>query len=76
MDCLEAKKNLSLLEQDKARLLSLNHLNSPWAFKNDCEARIKQINQNIKVIEDGLKNGNKPVFEAHKERNVQEKNTH
>lgn len=51
MDKTEAQKNLKLLEQDKARLLSLNHLNSTWAFKNQCELRVKQINgfiQNIK----------------------------
>ncbi|MBJ9902063.1 hypothetical protein [Acinetobacter bereziniae] len=54
MDKTEAQKNLKLLEQDKARLLSLNHLNSTWAFKNQCEARVKQINKYMKNIELGL----------------------
>lgn len=54
MDKTEAQKNLKLLEEDKARLLSLNHLNSTWAFKNQCELRVKQINEYVKNIEDGL----------------------
>lgn len=54
MDKTEAQKNLKLLEQDKARLLSLNHLNSTWAFKNQCEMRVKQINECVKNIELGL----------------------
>lgn len=55
MDKTEAQKNLKLLEQDKARLLSLNHLNSTWAFKNQCELRVKQINGFIRNLELGLK---------------------
>lgn len=55
MDRTEAQKNLKQLEEDKARLLSLNHLNSTWAFKNQCEMRVKQINGYVKNIEDGLK---------------------
>lgn len=54
MDKTEAQKNLKLLEEDKARLLSLNHLNSTWAFKNQCELRVKQINEYVKNIELGL----------------------
>ncbi|WP_171252563.1 hypothetical protein [Acinetobacter sp. Root1280] len=54
MNKLEAQKNLQLLEQDKARLLSLNHLNSTWAFKNQCELRVKQINGFIRNLECGL----------------------
>lgn len=54
MNKLKAKKNLKLLEEDKARLLSLNHLNSTWAFKNQCELRVKQINEYVKNIEGGL----------------------
>ncbi|MBJ9373333.1 MULTISPECIES: hypothetical protein [Acinetobacter] len=54
MNRVEAQKNLKLLEQDKARLLSLNHLNSTWAFKNQCEMRVKQINEYVKNIELGL----------------------
>lgn len=57
MNRVEAQKNLKLLEQDKARLLSLNHLNSTWAFKNQCEMRVKQINEFINNIEIGLKDG-------------------
>ena len=57
MNRVEAQKNLKLLEQDKARLLSLNHLNSTWAFKNQCEMRVKQINEFISNIELGLKDG-------------------
>ena len=54
MNKLEAQKNLKLLEEDKARLLSLNHLNSTWAFKNQCELRVKQINDFIRNLELGL----------------------
>lgn len=50
MDKLEAQKNLKLLEEDKARLFSLNHLNSTWAFKNQCELRVRQINEYVKNI--------------------------
>ena len=57
MNKVEAQKNLKLLEQDKARILSLNHLNSTWAFKNQCEMRVKQINEFINNIEIGLKDG-------------------
>ncbi|MNC10405.1 hypothetical protein D3C75_580460 [compost metagenome] len=57
MNRVEAQKNLKLLEQDKARLLSLNHLNSTWAFKNQCEMRVKQISEFINNIETGLKDG-------------------
>ncbi|MFW1996755.1 hypothetical protein ACG904_17665 [Acinetobacter guillouiae] len=55
MNRVEAQKNLKLLEQDKARLLSLNHLNSTWAFKNQCEMRVKQINEYIRNLEKGLR---------------------
>lgn len=54
MNRVEAQKNLKLLEEDKARLLSLSHLNSTWAFKNQCEMRVKQINGFIQNIEGGL----------------------
>ena len=54
MNQVEAQKNLKLLEEDKARLLSLNHLNSTWAFKNQCELRVKQINGFIRNLELGL----------------------
>ncbi|MEJ5137742.1 MULTISPECIES: hypothetical protein [Acinetobacter] len=55
MDKTEAQKNLKLLEEDKARLLSLNHLNSTWAFKNQCEMRVKQINGFIRNLEESLR---------------------
>lgn len=55
MNRVEAQKNLILLEQDKARLLSLNHLNSTWAFKNQCELRVKQINECIRNLEESLR---------------------
>jgi hypothetical protein len=58
MDRTEAQKNLKLLEEDKARLLSLNHLNSTWAFKNQCEMRVKEINGFIRNLEVGLKDQN------------------
>ncbi|CAM9400093.1 hypothetical protein [Acinetobacter bereziniae] len=58
MNRVEAQKNLKLLEQDKARLLSLNHLNSTWAFKNQCEMRVKKINEYVKNIENSLKFAN------------------
>lgn len=54
MNKVEAQKNLKLLEQDKARILSLNHLNSTWAFKNQCELRVKQINGFINCIKKNL----------------------
>ena len=55
MNRVEAQKNLKLLEEDKARLLSLNHLNSTWAFKNQCEMRVKQISEYIRNLEKGLR---------------------
>lgn len=54
MDTIEAKKNLKILEEDKVRLLSLNHLNSTWVFKNQCEMRVKQINEFINSIKRNL----------------------
>ncbi len=55
MDKIEAAKNKKLLEEDRARLLSLNHLNSQWAFRNECEKRIRQINKDLDGIRVGLK---------------------
>ena len=55
MDRQEALSNLKQLEQDKARIFSLNHLNSTWAFKNQCELRVKQINVCIRNLEESLK---------------------
>lgn len=54
MDQIEAVKNKKLLEEDQARLLSLNHLNSTYAFKSACETRLRQINEFIKNLEGGL----------------------
>lgn len=50
----EAQQNLQMLEQDRSNLLALNHLNSTYAFKDSCEKRIKQINENLKNIKVGL----------------------
>lgn len=55
MNRVEAQMNLKLLEEDKARLPSLNHLNYTWEFKNQCEMRVKQINGFIRNLEVGLK---------------------
>lgn len=54
MNKLEAQQNLQMLEQDRSNLLALNHLNSTYAFKDSCEKRIKQINENLKNIKAGL----------------------
>jgi hypothetical protein len=55
MNRVEVLKNLKLLGQDKARLHSLNHLNSTWEFRNQCELRVKQINKYVKNIKLELK---------------------
>ena len=55
MDKIEARKNLELLNQDKQKLQSLNHLNSTYAFKDACLCRIRQIDEQIKNIKSGLK---------------------
>lgn len=54
MNKLEAQQNIQLLEQDRLNLLALNHLNSTYAFKDSCERRIKQINENLKNIKQNM----------------------
>ncbi|MHA3082142.1 hypothetical protein ACX1NX_02950 [Acinetobacter sp. ANC 5383] len=55
MDIIEAKKNLQALHDDKDKILSLNHLNSPQAFKFECDKRVRQIDGHIEAIKQNLK---------------------
>ncbi|TCM62320.1 hypothetical protein EC844_12548 [Acinetobacter calcoaceticus] len=54
MNKIEAQQNLEKLEQDRAKLLGLNHLNSSHAFKSSCEQRIKQINECLRNIKTNM----------------------
>ncbi|TCB50980.1 hypothetical protein E0H80_06330 [Acinetobacter sp. ANC 4779] len=54
MDIVDAKRNLELLQANRARLLNYNHLYSNHAFKEMCSAELRKVNTQIYGIEEQL----------------------
>ena len=54
MDLVEAKRDLDLLHQDKEKLQGPNHLNSTFQFKQACQQRIHDIDENINNIQHSI----------------------
>lgn len=54
MDYIEANKNLKLLKENRIRLLNYNDLFSSNAFQDHCAEQLKNINKQIRNIENSF----------------------